>query len=183
MSSFGRKVRITLLKGMEAIGTTAASLASNAKVKVNELNLESRRREILTDFSLQAFELWQKGVQLPAPLSDMFTELSDIESRLSVLRAQKFAKVNCTDSTAAAGSSEAAPPAESDSSSAGIPVVCSVLPAEDTEPEPVAENTLEQADDNTTPQDDPAAEVSCAISESGASDDPPAGFPQESVSR
>ena len=70
MSKMTHKLRITMLKGMEALGTTAANLASNAKLRVNELNLETRRREILTDFSLQAFELWQKGVQLPEPLAD-----------------------------------------------------------------------------------------------------------------
>ena len=94
MSRFTRKINIAVLKTMEALGTSAANLASNAKLKVNELTLETRRREILTDFSLQAFELWQKGVSLPDPLAGMLTELSDIESRLSVLRAQKYAKLN-----------------------------------------------------------------------------------------
>lgn len=94
MSRFTRKISIAVLKTMEALGTSAANLASNAKLKVNELTLETRRREILTDFSLQAFELWQKGVTLPDPLAGMLTELSDIESRLSVLRAQKYAKLN-----------------------------------------------------------------------------------------
>lgn len=93
MSKLSHKLRITMLRGMEALGTSAANLASNAKLRVNELNLETRRREILTDFSLQAFELWQKGVQLPEPLADMLKELCDIESRLNVLRAQKYAKV------------------------------------------------------------------------------------------
>lgn len=102
MKSFSSKVKITLLKGMEALGTTASNLASNAKLKVNEINLETRRREILTDFSLQAFELWQKGVQLPQSLSDMLTELSDIDNRLSVLRAQKYAKVNSSEPVASA---------------------------------------------------------------------------------
>ena len=94
MSRFTRKVRIAVLRSMEALGTTAANLASNAKLRVQELTLETRRREILSDFSLQAFELWQKGVALPPPLGDMLTELSDIDSRLSVLRAQKYAKLN-----------------------------------------------------------------------------------------
>ena len=94
MSRFTRKVRIAILRSMEALGTTAANLASNAKLRVQELTLETRRREILSDFSLQAFELWQKGVELPAPLGDMLTELSDIDCRLSVLRAQKYAKLN-----------------------------------------------------------------------------------------
>ena len=94
MSRFTRKVRIAVLRGMEALGTSAANLASNAKLRVQELTLETRRREILSDFSLQAFELWQKGVALPPPLGDMLSELSDIDSRLNVLRAQKYAKLN-----------------------------------------------------------------------------------------
>ena len=107
MSKLSHKLRITVLRGMEALGTSAANLASNAKLRVNELNLETRRREILTDFSLQAFELWQKGVQLPEPLSDMLRELCDIESRLNVLRAQKYAKV--TGDAGAKQGGEAAP--------------------------------------------------------------------------
>lgn len=91
--SFYSRIRLTFLKLMESVGTTASNMASNAKLQANEINLENRRREILTNFSLRAFELWQKGVPLPDSLSEMLQELSDIEDRLSVLRAQKYAKV------------------------------------------------------------------------------------------
>ena len=87
------RLRLTLLRLLESIGTTASNMASNAKLRANEIKLENRRREILSSFSLRAFELWQKGVTLPDSLSEMLTELSDIENRLSVLRAQKYAKV------------------------------------------------------------------------------------------
>jgi hypothetical protein len=88
------RIKLTLLKMMEAVGTTASNMASNAKLRANEIKLENRRREILTDFSLRAFEMWQKGVPLPASLSEMLSELSEIEDRLSVLRAQKYARVS-----------------------------------------------------------------------------------------
>lgn len=137
--SFSSKLKITLLKGMEAIGTSASNLAVNAKLKVNEINLETRRREILTDFSLQAFELWQKGVELPDPLSEMLTELSEIEDRLSVLRAQKYAKVangepadKCTP-TASADTDEATATEASEEA----PVACSISDTESAEEEPV----------------------------------------------
>ena len=105
------QIRLTLLRGMEALGTTASNMASSAKLKVNEINLENRRREILTDFSLQAFELWQKGVEMPEPLSSMLVELSDVENRLSLLRAQKYAKVPTADAPAeAAPEAPATPP-------------------------------------------------------------------------
>lgn len=121
ISNFSSKVKIAVLKGMEAVGTSASNMASNAKLKVNEINLENKRREILTNFSLQAFELWQKGVPLPDPLSAMLAELSEIEDRLSVLRAQKYAKVPadaCQRPDAAeaqpAADAEAEAPAESE---------------------------------------------------------------------
>ena len=78
---------------MQALGSAASQLASNAKLRVNEINLESRRHEILTEFSLQAFEMWHSGVKLPKELSDLFSEISEIDEKLSVLRAQKYAKV------------------------------------------------------------------------------------------
>ena len=92
-ASFINRVRLTLLRIMEAVGTTASNMATNAKLRANEINLENRRREILTGFSLRAFEMWQKGVQLPESLSEMLSELSEIEDRLSILRAQKYARV------------------------------------------------------------------------------------------
>ena len=142
MSSFTRKVRITFLKGMEAIGTTASALASNAKLKVNEINLETRRREILTNFSLQAFELWQKGVQLPEPLSEMLTELTDIEGRLSVLRAQKYAKVN--DQAGSVPKTEenpaqAAAPAEAEPAADGMPIATDAPIPQEAAAEPEAQ--------------------------------------------
>lgn len=90
----GNRIKLAWLKSMEVLGTSASNLADNAKTKVNELNYESRRREILTEFSLKAFELWQKGVELPEPLSDMCQELSELDEKLNVLRAQKYAKLD-----------------------------------------------------------------------------------------
>ena len=131
-NSFSSKVRIALFKGMEAIGTSASNLASNAKLKVNEINLETRRREILTDFSLQAFELWQNGTQLPEPLDALFQELSEIEARLSVLRAQKYGKVAAEN---AAQDQAASPDAPADE--AKEPVECSVETDEGEPQDPV----------------------------------------------
>ncbi|HNX62549.1 MAG TPA: hypothetical protein PKN45_07900 [Candidatus Limiplasma sp.] len=147
---FSSKIRLTLLKGMEAIGTSASNLASNAKLKASEINLENRRREILTNFSLRAFEMWQKGVSLPEPLNEMLVELCDIDDRLSVLRAQKYARVATPD--APSQDDHATPDASAegeDSCAVGdtetgeeTPVPCDVQPVEpdssvaDAEPKP-----------------------------------------------
>ena len=127
---FLSKVRLTLLKCMETVGTTASNLASNAKLKAAEINLENHRREILTNFSLRAFEMWQKGVPLPDPLSEMLGELSETEDRLSVIRAQKYAKV---------------PPAEPNAAPAAAPET-EHAPETDTEPETPIACTVENED-------------------------------------
>ena len=93
MAGFGNKVKLTMLKGMEAVGQRASNMASSAQQKLQELNLETQRREILSEFPLRAYDLWQKGEQLPEPLSKMMESLSDLDERLGVLRAQRYAKV------------------------------------------------------------------------------------------
>lgn len=87
------RIRIAFLNIMQAFGSAASHWATNAKLRVQEINLQARRHEILTESSLQAFELWHNGVKLPKVLNDMFTELSEIDDKLSVLRAQKYATV------------------------------------------------------------------------------------------
>lgn len=139
------KIRLTLLKGMEAIGTSASNLASNAKLKASEINLENRRREILTNFSLRAFEMWQKGVSLPEPLNEMLVELCDIDDRLSVLRAQKYARVAAQEQESplpdeanpdATVEGEASCALEDTETGEQTPVPCEVQPAEtETPPE------------------------------------------------
>lgn len=93
MAGLGNKFKLTVLKGMEAIGQSASNLASNAQQKLQELNLETQRREILSDFPLRAYDLWQKGETMPEPLDKMMKELSELDERLGVLRAQRYAKV------------------------------------------------------------------------------------------
>ena len=92
-TKFSSRIKIAFLNVMQAFGSAASHLASNAKLRVSEINLESRRHEILTEFSLQAFEMWHNGTKLPKELSDMFKEIVEIDDKLSILRAQKYAKV------------------------------------------------------------------------------------------
>lgn len=115
MAKFGNQVKLAWLKGMEAIGKGASSLASNAHLKVTEINLETRRREILSEFPLRAHDLWQKGVALPDPLGDMMAELNELDEKLSVLRAQRYARVEATDTDGAADGAEQSDAAASES--------------------------------------------------------------------
>ncbi len=111
-TKFSSRVKLALLNIMEALGAAASHLASNAKLRVTEINLQSRRHEIFTEFSLQAFEMWHNGVKLPKELSDMFTEISEIDDKLSILRAQKYAKVRIDAEETIANSEEVPPDGE-----------------------------------------------------------------------
>jgi len=164
-SIFLSKVRLRFLKWMEAIGTTASNLASNAKLKAAEINLENRRREILTNFSLRAFEMWQKGVKLPDSLSEMLEELSDIENRLSVLRAQKYAKVASPEAGAGAAQA-AAPQAEPEEDAA---VSCTVADEEGENEEPVA---CELGDVEPAPEEPEDGESPVSDGEAAAPEEP-----------
>ena len=88
--NLGSKVKLTCLKAVEVIGTRASTMASNAKQKVAEINLEARRQDILSQFTLLAYDLWQNGTQLPEELAAMLRELAELDERLSVLRAQRY---------------------------------------------------------------------------------------------
>ena len=93
MAQFGNKVKLAVLKGMEAIGQGASNLASNAQQRLQELNLDNQRRELLNAFPLKAYELWQKGESLPQPLEEMLKEVKNVDERLNLSRAQRVAKV------------------------------------------------------------------------------------------
>lgn len=88
------RIKIAFLNAMQAFGSAASHWATNAKLRVQEINLESRRHEILTKASMQGFELWHNGVKLPKELADMYAEISVIDDKLSIVRAQKYAKLN-----------------------------------------------------------------------------------------
>ena len=132
-TKFSSRMRIAFLNVMQAFGSAASQWASHAKLRVQEINLESRRHEILTASSLQAFELWHNGVKLPPVLADMFAEISAIDDKLSVLRAQKYAKVK-PEQDEAAEDGEQRHPDEIDAEA----LVCTPAPATDEPKKPAA---------------------------------------------
>jgi len=91
MGKMVKSLKKTWLKGMEVIGNTAFSIAENAKYKVNEMNLETRRREILADFGSIAYEMWQRGESFPPVLEAQLKQLNALDEQLTAIRAQRFA--------------------------------------------------------------------------------------------
>lgn len=93
MADFGSSLKNIWLKGMEAIGNTASSIASNTKSKVGEMNLVNRRAEILKDFGNQAYALFLKGEHFPEELECQLRELVRLDEELNNLRAERLAGV------------------------------------------------------------------------------------------
>ena len=81
----------TLVKSLEVVSATASNIAENTKQKVNLFNLENRRKEILEDFGMIAYELWQKGENFPDVLDKQLKELSLVDAELAEYKAQKAA--------------------------------------------------------------------------------------------
>lgn len=116
MVEFGKNLKGIWLKGMEAISNTASSIASNTKYKVDEMNIVNRRREILSDFGAQAYELWQKGERFPEALETLLKELSTLDEELNAIRTEKLAgvKTDAAEDAAPADEQQGAAEAEGD---------------------------------------------------------------------
>ena len=93
MAEIRKSLKGIWLKSMEAISNTASNIASNTKYKVDEMNIVNRRREILSDFGAQAYELWQKGEKFPETLDALLKELSELDEALNAIRIEKLAGV------------------------------------------------------------------------------------------
>lgn len=113
MAEIGKSLKGIWLKSMEAISNTASNIASNTKYKVDEMNIVNRRREILSSFGAQCYEMWQKGEHFPENLEAQLKELSELEEALNAIRVEKVAGVKSEDAPV-----EEATPAESEDSPA-----------------------------------------------------------------
>ncbi len=91
MGNVMKGLKKTWLRGMEAVGNAASNIADNAKYKVTEMNLETRRREILADFGSIAYEMWQRGENFPPALEAQLKQLNVLDEQLTAIRAQRFA--------------------------------------------------------------------------------------------
>ena len=70
------------LKVNEGIGSAANSIADATKEKVNEINLNSRRSEVLNQLVPKIVEIYRSGATLPEELTTILKELTDIEDQL-----------------------------------------------------------------------------------------------------
>lgn len=79
------------IKGMKAVGNTAANIANNTRYKVDEVTIQNRRREVFNDLAHKAYALWLKGESFPEPMVRMLDELKQLDEQLNDIRAEKYA--------------------------------------------------------------------------------------------
>lgn len=88
MSEFGQNLKNAVMKGIEAIGNTATSLASNTKQKMEEFNLSNQLKDIYSEIGAQVYELSKQGIVFPSELSGKLQLAAETEKTLISLRTQ-----------------------------------------------------------------------------------------------
>ncbi len=92
MANLGNNVKTAFLKGLEALGKTASSLSDAAQQKLSEMNLETRRREVLAEIPKCVMQLWQDGVEMPEALTALLSELTELNEKLAAMHPQPEVK-------------------------------------------------------------------------------------------
>ena len=92
MANLTDKIKSTWYKCIETLGQSAANMADNAKQKLHEINMEARRKEVVSDLPNRLLQLWKDGVELPEELNDVLAELNGLEEELAAFRAARLAK-------------------------------------------------------------------------------------------
>ena len=85
------KAKAIWIKGMKAVGNTAASIANNTRYKVDEVTIQNRRREVLNDLAHKAYALWLKGESFPDQMEKLLNEMKKLDEQLNDMRAEKYA--------------------------------------------------------------------------------------------
>ena len=84
------KVKSLWIRGMKAVGNTAANIANNTRYKVDEVTIQNRRREVLGDLANKAYSLWLKGEKFPEQMTRMLSELQQLDDQLNDMRAESI---------------------------------------------------------------------------------------------
>lgn len=113
------RVKSLWIRGMKAVGNTAASIANNTRYKVDEVTIQNRRREVLNDLAHKAYALWLKGEAFPEEMNRMLEELKALDEQLNDMRAEKYAlsgKTYCPPEESMTGTVESPEDEEEDDS-------------------------------------------------------------------
>ena len=86
MPELGQNLKEFVMKGIDAIGNTASSLASSTRNKMNGMALKGKRSEILERFGEKAYEAWKNGAELPDELLSDLREVMELDAEMERMK-------------------------------------------------------------------------------------------------
>ena len=86
MSETVQNIKNIVLKGIEAIGSKASDLASSTRQKMDIMNLESQKKELISTIGEKVMDLSQQGTLFPNEIEDLLNEITGIDEKISSLR-------------------------------------------------------------------------------------------------
>lgn len=89
MADIGKSMRKFLLQSVKAVNSAASSVASTTRYKVDELNLQNRRKELMNAASELAYTLWKRGDAMPEGLAEILEKVAQVDDNLSVMREER----------------------------------------------------------------------------------------------
>ena len=92
MADIGKSVRNLLINGVKAVNSAANTIANTTRQKVDELNLQSDRKELMDQVAETAYKLWKDGAQLPEAIGTLMQEIAVIDDELARLQCKTEAK-------------------------------------------------------------------------------------------
>lgn len=89
MADFRRSMLGLFQQGMDAVNSAVNHVTNATRSKMDELALQTQRKELLDALATHVFDLWKKGETLPASLTDTLRQLQDVVDQLDAIANEK----------------------------------------------------------------------------------------------
>ena len=89
MSDITKFVNDAWLKINEGIGNAASSIAAATKSKANEINLQSKREELLKSLAPRVLKAWKEGQKFPEDIEKLLVELTQLDEQLETPKTEE----------------------------------------------------------------------------------------------
>lgn len=85
MSETVQNLKNIVLKGIEVIGNKANDLASSTRQKMDLMNLESKKKDLIISLGKKVMELSQQGTLFPDEIEDLLNDITETETEINNL--------------------------------------------------------------------------------------------------
>ena len=92
MADIRRSVLEIFQQGMDTVNSAVNHVTNATRTKMDELTLQNRRKELLGTLAEVVYAQWQQGAQMPESLTEMLTEIGEVDAQLANIASQKQAE-------------------------------------------------------------------------------------------